>query len=178
MRTLRIVLPFVVIALMTGGALAKGAMPEDSLKGRIIVSDKPLPTSWKSVPSYVSQLRQLDKSVFWYDKTSGKVTLQYAAFFAQPLPDAQVDLVMVDVTSGAHLQKFSTENFARTGERVLFNTVELSKEDIEPNRKYLLMVQSHRRIIASVTFILRGQGPNFSGKVNFSDEETKDAKKE
>ena len=48
----------VLLALVLGSvAAAKGPVPEDSLKGRIIISDKRLPTSWNSVSSYVSQLK-------------------------------------------------------------------------------------------------------------------------
>ena len=44
-------LALVVVALLAGGAAAKGKgpVPEDFLKGKIIISDKAIPTSWTSV---------------------------------------------------------------------------------------------------------------------------------
>ena len=161
------------LLLLSPTAFAKGTQPEDLLKGKIIISEKSLPTHWTSVPAYVSQLKGLSKDTFWYDKKSGKLTVQYAAFFAQPVMDVQVDLVIYDITGGSHTQKVSTENFMRQGDRVLFNTVEFDKEDIEPNRKYLVTIQSRRRIIASTQFILRAEGHHYSGKVTFSDDDTK-----
>src|SRR6478672_4357891 len=98
-----------LVVLMAGAqAEAKGPAPEDSLKGRIIISDKPLPTRWSSVGAYVAQLKGLNKGSLWYDKKSGKLTVQYAAFFAKPVEDVQVNLVLYDITAGAHTQKVST----------------------------------------------------------------------
>jgi hypothetical protein len=152
---------------------AKGPTPEDFLKGRIIISDKPLPMKWNSVSSYVGQLKSLNKGTLWYDKKSGKLTVQYAAFFARPVEDVQVNLVLYDVTGGAHQQKVSTENFMQRGDRFLFNSVVFDKEDIEGNRKYMMTIEDRRRVIASGTFILRTEGPHYSGKVTFSEDEAK-----
>jgi hypothetical protein len=165
----------VLVPLLFGAlpAVAKGPVPEDYLKGKIIISDRPLPTRWNSVGSYVSQLKGLNKGTIWYDKKTGKVTVNYAAFFAKPVDDVQVNLVLYDVTNGAHTQKTSTENFLQRGDRVLFNSMEFDKEDVEPNKKYLITIEDRRRIIASGTVILRAEGPNYSGKVTFTDEETK-----
>jgi hypothetical protein len=152
---------------------AKGPVPEDFLKGKIIISDKPLPTHWSSVGAYVAQLKTLNKASLWYDKKSGKLVVHYAAFFAKPVDDVQVNLVLYDITSGPKTKKVETENFMQRGDRVLFNSVEFDKEDIEGNKKYLMTLEDRHRVIAQGTFILRAEGPHYSGKVTFSDEETK-----
>jgi hypothetical protein len=161
----------VPLVLVTAVAAAKGPSPEDLLKGRLIISDKMLPTRWNSVGSYVSQLKSLNRETLWYDKKTGKLTIQYAAFFARPVDDVQVNLVVYDVTAGAHKQLTSTENFMQRGDRVLFNSVIFDKEDIEGNKKVMLTIQDRGRIIASGTFTLRMEGPHYSGKVNFSEDE-------
>jgi hypothetical protein len=163
----------VLLVVLVAPVLAKGPAPEDLLKGRIIISDKPLPTHWNSVGSYVSQMKALNKGTLWYDKKTGKLTVQYAAFFARPVDDVQVNLVLYDVTNGAHTKKVETENFMQRGDRVLFNSVEFDKEDIEGNKKYMMTLEDRHRIIASGTFILREEGPHYSGKVTFTEEETK-----
>ncbi len=160
-----------LLLVLAPAALAKGPAPEDFLKGKIIISDKALPTHWSSVGSYVSQLKALNRGTLWYDKKTGKLTVQYAAFFARPVEDVQVNLVLYDVTNGQHTQKVSTENFMTKGDRVLFNSVVFDKEDIEGNKKYLITIEDRRRVIASGTFILRAEGPHYSGKVTFSDDE-------
>jgi hypothetical protein len=147
--------------------------PADGLKGRVIISDKKIPTNWSSVGSYVAQLKGMNKGTFWYDKKNGKLTLEYAAFFAQPVNDVQVMLVIYDVTGGAHTQKVATENFINHGDRALFNSVTLDREDFEGNRKYLFAIEYRHRPIASTTLILRMEGPHYSGKVSFSEDETK-----
>ncbi len=167
------VLPLFALFFFSIAAQAKGPVPEDYLKGRIIISDKALPTRWSSVSGYVSTLKNLNKGTLWYDKKSGKLTVQYAAFFAKPVEDVQVNLVLYDVTAGAHTQKVSTENFMTRGDRVLFNSVVFDKEDIEGNKKYLMTIEDRRHVIASGTFILREEGPHYSGKVTFSEDEAK-----
>jgi hypothetical protein len=164
----------VALCVLVGAvAFAKGPVPEDYLKGRVIISDHAFPMSWTSVSSYVSTLKNMNKGTIWYDKKTGKVTLQYAAFFAQPVNDVQVMLYLFDITNGAHVQKVSTEQFMEKGKRVLFNSVVFDKEDIEGNRKYMLTLEDRRRVIASGTFILRTEGPHYSGKVTFTDDDTK-----
>jgi hypothetical protein len=169
------VVAFALVAAVGGSALAKGSgpMPEDLLKGRIIISDKRLPTNWTSVPAYVGQLKNLNKTTLWYDKKTNKLKIEYAAFFAKAVNDVQVDLVIFDITNGANTQKAATEQFMNRGERVLFNSVTFDNEDFEMNKKYRLVIQSRHVPIASGEFILRGEGPHYSGKVTFSEEETK-----
>jgi len=163
----------VCVLLGAASASAKGPVPEDYLKGKVIISDRSFPMSWSSVGSYVSTLKNMNKGTIWYDKKTGKCTIQYAAFFAQPVNDVQVMLNLIDITNGAHMQKVSTEQFMEKGKRVLFNSVVFDKEDIEGNKKYLLTIADRGRVIASGTFILREEGPHYSGKVTFTDDDTK-----
>ena len=162
-----------VAATVATAASGKGGMPEDYLKGQIIISDKKLPTRWTSVPSYVSQLKGLNKGTLWYDKKTNKLKVEYAAFFAEPLNDVQVDLAIYDVTGGRKERKAQTEQFMNRGDRVLFNSVVFDSEDFEMNKKYMLVILSRGRTLASGSFILRGEGPHYSGKVSFTEEETR-----
>ena len=162
----------IALALAPGLVLAK-TNPEDMLKGKVIISEKPIPRKWSSVGSYVAQLKALNKTTFWYDKKTGKVTVQYAAFFAQPVNDVQVNLVVYDITGGAHTQKVSSENFMNRGDRVIFNSVTLDAQDMEGNKKYLFAIEYGHRVIASSTIILRVEQEKYSGKVSFSEDEAK-----
>ena len=166
----------VAVALVLGAAApvsGKGAAPEDALAGRMIISDARLPTNWSSVGAYVSRLKSMNKTSLWYDKKTGKVKIEYAAFFAKPLNDVQVNLVIYDITNGARDRRTTTEQFMRRGDRVLFNSVTLDKEDFEMNKKYRLVIEDRGRPIATGEVIIRGEGPHYSGKVEFTDEETK-----
>jgi len=156
-----------------GAALARGTLPEDLLKGRILISDRRFPTHWNSAASYAAQLKAMSRGTLWYDKKTGKVKIEYAAFFAQPVNDVQVDIVIYDVTNGAHERKASNEQFMTRGERVLFNSITLDKEDYEMNRKYRFVIESRHKPIATGEVILRGEGPHYSGRVTFTDEDAK-----
>ena len=154
-------------------AKGKGPAPEDLLKGRMIISDQRFPTSWTSVGGYVSQMKGLNKTTLWYDKKTGKLKVEYAAFFAKPLNDVQVNLVIYDITNGARDRRGSWEQFMTRGERVLFNSITFDKEDFEMNKKYRLVVENRGAVLAAGEFILRGEGPHYDGKVEFTDDETK-----
>jgi hypothetical protein len=164
-------LPIVALLAVSSPVLAKGPMPEDLLKGRMIIASKMLPTRWTSVSTYVSQLNGLNRESLWYDKDTKKVKIEYAAFFARPVNDVQVNLVIYDTTNGRPERSTSTENFLGRGERALFNSIVLEQEDFPMNRRYLFVIESRRQVLASGTFILRGEGPHYSGRVTFSDEE-------
>ena len=162
--------------LVLPGTLRAAAKPEDILKGQLIISDSSFPLKWTSAAEYASRLKKLHKSSLFYDKKTGKLTIYYAAFFAQPVNDVQVNFVIYDITDGANAKakKGAWEAFlGRKGERAIFNSVELDKEDIEMNKKYLFAIESRRVIIAKGEVTLRGEAPKYSGKVDFSEEDTK-----
>ncbi|MEO6952221.1 MAG: hypothetical protein ABI321_10430 [Polyangia bacterium] len=163
----------VMALLLAPGLVLAKTNPEDLLKGKVIMSDKPIPTHWSSVGSYVAQLKGLNKTTFWYDKKTGKVTVQYAAFFAAPVNDVQVNLVVYDISGRGRTQKVSSENFMNRGDRVLFNSVTLDRQDMEGNKKYLFAIEYNHRVIASSEIILRVEQEKYSGKVSFSEDETK-----
>lgn len=158
------------------GTAAAGKTPEDILQGTMIISDSSLPTKWSSPAAYAAQLKKLHKSSLFYDKKTGKIQIYYAAFFAQPVNDVQVNFVIYDITNGVanKLKKGAWEAFlGRKGERVLFNSVELDKEDVEMNKKYMFAIERGGKIIAKSEMTLRGEAPKYSGKVEFTEEETK-----
>jgi len=162
--------------LLAPSVTSAAAKPEDLLKGQLLISDSSFPLKWTSAGEYVSRLKKLNKSSLFYDKKTGKLTIYYAAFFAQPVNDVQVNFVIYDITDGANAKakKGAWEAFlGRKGERAIFNSVELDKEDIEMNKKYLFAIESRRVIIAKGEVTLRGEAPKYSGKVDFSEEDTK-----
>ena len=157
-------------------AYAKGGAPEDVLKGQLFISDSSFPTRWSSVGEFVSRVKKNHKSSLTYDKKTKKLQVYYAAFFALPVDDVQVNFAIYDITNGMpnKVKKGSWEAFmGRKGERVLFNSVELDQEDIEMNKKYLFAIERRGSILAKGEIILRGEAPKYSGKVDFTEEETK-----
>ncbi len=166
----------VATTLLPYAAHAKGGAPEDILKGQLFISDSSFPTKWSSVGEFVSRVKKNHKTSLTYDKKTKKLQVYYAAFFAQPVDDIQVNFAIYDITNGlaGKVKKGAWEAFmGRKGERVLFNSVELDQEDIEMNKKYLFAIERRGTILARGDVILRGEAPKYSGKVDFSDEDTK-----
>ena len=157
-------------------AHAKGGAPEDILKGQLFISDSSFPTRWSSVGEFVSRVKKNHKTSLTYDKKTKKLQVYYAAFFAQPVDDFQVNFAIYDITNGMpnKVKKGSWEAFmGKKGERVLFNSVELDQEDIEMNKKYMFAIERRGSILAKGELILRGEAPKYSGKVDFTEEDTK-----
>ena len=166
----------VLCLLLLPSALLAGKAPEDLLQGSLLISDSSFPLKWTSPGEYASRLKKLHKSSLNYDKKPGKLPVYYAAFFQYPVNDVQVNFVIYDITNGpsAKVKKGAWEAFlGRKGERALFNSVEIDKEDIEMNKKYLFAIESKSKIIAKGEITLRGELPKYSGKVEFSEEDTK-----
>jgi hypothetical protein len=155
---------------------AKGGAPEDVLKGQLFISDSSFPTKWNSVGEFVSRVKKNNKTSLTYDKKTKKLQVYYAAFFAQPVDDVQVNFAIYDITNGVQnkVPKGRWEAFmGHKGDRVLFNSIELDQEDLEMNKKYLFTVERGRTILARGEIILRGEAVRYSGKVDFSEEDTK-----
>ena len=164
------------ILLSALDAAHAGGAPEDILKGQLIINDSSIPTRWTSPSAYASQLKNLHKKYVTYDKKTGKVQVYYAAFFAKPVNDVQVNFVIYDITDGlaTKSKKGSWEAFmGRKGERVLFNSVELNKEELEMNKKYLFTIEHKSVILAKSELIVKGEAPKYSGKVDFNEDEAK-----
>ncbi len=171
------------IALIVGIAFvcsaADARKPEDVFRGQIIILKKPLPLKFKNPEHFIAEVKRNRIDHVWpQDKDEKSWKIEYAAFFAQPLNDVQADVKFYDITNKAKKPRFVTSDSQYTskrGERVLFNSivVEKGEELFSINHKYLMRLESKKKIIASATFTLRGKGPKYSGKVTFSEEDAK-----
>jgi hypothetical protein len=150
----------------SGVAEAKG--PEDLLKGQLILSDKKLPMSWRSARAYARKLKRLRRKVLSFG-SKGKIHLHYAAFFAKPVNDVQVDVVVYDVTERERAKKTAWETFlARRGDRAVFGDVEISEDDLPPNRRYELVVVFRGRALAKAEITLHApEKPGKTEEVQF-----------
>lgn len=168
-------------------AVAGGKLPEDILKGQLIVSDSRFPSSWTSAASFADACKKKRKDKLHFAKktensksTYPPVQIYYAAFFEKPVNDVEVRFVMYDITNGIQnkAKKGSWEAFLnKKGDRVLFNSVELDKEDLfgddTGERKYLFAIEYRGQTLAKAELKLSAERHNFSGKVEFSDDDTK-----
>jgi hypothetical protein len=169
----------VVVGFVFVCSAADARKPEDVFRGQIVILKKPLPLKFKNPEHFINEVKRNRIDHVWPQEKEEKTwKIEYAAFFAQPLNDVQAEVKFFDITNKAKKPRFVTSDSQYTskrGERVLFNSivVEKGEELFGINRKYLMRLESRKKIIATTTFTLRGKGPKYSGKVTFTEEDAK-----
>ncbi len=167
-----------VLGLLCATAAVEAAKPEDVFKGRIIITKDRLPTKFPSAGAFIAAVQRSKTDRVWPKEEKGNDVavwkVEYIAFFGQPLNDSEINLKFFDITGGAHKFVAGDEQYTREkGTRIFASSIEVAKPTFETNRKYMMTVESGRRVLATATFWLRGKGANYSGKVEFTDEEAK-----
>jgi len=164
-----------ILFFVTG---AQAAKPEDVFKGRIIITANRLPTRFGSQGAFVSAVRSQSIDKVWPKEEKGNDhavwKLEYIAFFAQPLNDNEITVKFWEVGGGS--QKFiaGDEQYTRErGSRIFSASITVAKPEFDTNKQYLMTIESGARVLAQTKFWLRGKGPKYSGKVEFTDEEAK-----
>ena len=178
MHNRRNVLGLLSVLFWSRPRAAHAARPEDVFKGRIILTKDRLPTQFSSAAAFTAAVRKAQIDRIWpkEEKGNDETTwlIEYIAFFAKPLNDNEVNLKFWEVGAGSQRFVAGDEQYTRDkNTRVFAANITVGKPEFEENKKYLMTMESGRRVIASTTFWLRAKGPNYSGKVEFSDEEAK-----
>jgi hypothetical protein len=166
-----------VTSLFVSAAVAAGNKPEDVFKGRVIITASRLPMKFPSAGAFIAAVNKAKTDRVWPKEEKGDNAtwnLEYIAFFASPLNDNEVNVKFFEVTGGSHRFVAGDEQYTRErGTRTFASNITLGTPEFEVNKKYMMTVESGRRIIASTQFWLRGKGPNYSGKVEFTDDDAK-----
>ena len=164
------------LALPVGSASA--AKPEDVFKGKIIITKKRLPLKFSSQGAFVSALQSAKTDKIWpseeKDADTGVWDIEYIGFFAQPLNDSEIQIKFFDITGGGKRYVAGDPQYTREkGSRVFGSSIKLAKPEFDVRKHYMMTMESRGRVIASTSFWLLGKGANYSGKVEFSDADTK-----
>ena len=171
-----------VVALALGMVVlspsAQAAKPEDVFKGRIIITDSRLPTRFASQGAFIQAVRRASIDKVWPQEEKGNDhavwKLEYIAFFARPLNDNEISVQFWLLSEGSPRFVAGDEQYTRErGSRIFSASITVAKPEFETNKQYRMTIKSGNRIIAETQFWLRGKGPKYSGKVEFSDEEAK-----
>lgn len=177
-RRAGLILVAVALVCGVGAGTAEAAKPEDVFKGKIIITKDRLPARFASAGAFISALQSKKIDKIWPVEEKGADhgvwKLEYIAFFAQPLNDNEIVLKFFDITHGE--KKFIASDPQYTtgkGSRVFGASIEVAKPEFDVNKHYMMNMYSRGQVIATTTFWLRGKGANYSGKVEFSDEEAK-----
>ena len=161
-----------------GAREARAAKPEDVFKGKIILTKERLPTRFASESGFVAAIRKNSIDKVWPAEEKGNDhaiwALEYIGFFAKPLNDTEVSVKFWETTAGSQRFIAGDEQYiSDKTTRVVAARITLGKPEFEANKRYMMTMESRGRVIATTSFWLRGKGANYSGKVEFSDEDTK-----
>jgi hypothetical protein len=175
----RIAIGFVALCALTlAGARteAGGAKPEDVFKGRIIITKKRLPMRFASAGAFISAINAGKTDKLWpteEDGDKGSWNVEYIAFFAQPLNDSEIQVKFFDITSGRKYVAGDAQYTREKGSRIFSSSIVLAKPEFDVRKHYMMTAESRGHVIATTSFWLLGKGANYSGKVEFSDDEAK-----
>ena len=166
-----------IILAPAGGVWAGGGKPEDVFKGRIIITKKRLPLRFSSSGAFVAALQSGKTDKIWPTSEDGadKGTwdIEYVAFFAQPLNDSEIEVKFYDITAGKKYVAGDPQYTREKGSRIFGSSIQLNKPEFDVRKHYMMSIESKGRTIAMTTFWLLGKGANYSGKVEFSDSDTR-----
>jgi len=148
--------------------------PERAFAGKIMVSAKKYPSYAKSPSAYTAAIRKQSKTQFWEDKSKGGWRIYFAAFFKKPLNDIEVVVKLYDITNRQKEFLASFEQFLdQRGQRALLSYFTLERKAVGVNKQVLMTLEVKGRVVATGKFKILGEAERYSGKVDFSDEDTK-----
>jgi len=144
----------------------------------VIVTVKRAPTRFPSTGAFVHFLQANKKLHIWPEKKNKKEwRYEFMAFFAKPLNDIEVVIKFFDVTGDRPKKLVAADTFylPQRGQRIFASSMVLNQPRFEVNRKISMVVTAARNQapLATTIFWLRGEKEHYSGKVTFSDEDTK-----
>jgi hypothetical protein len=164
------------LALVVATGVADARKPEDVYAGKIVFMRNRLPEHFRSAEDFISQVKRSSMGTLWPEKQGGdkgKWKFEYMAFFARPLDDLECQVRFYDVTGGGRQLVSSGSVFMHRGDRMFGSNWTIGAPEFEPNKRILMTLENRGRVLAAGSLIIRGEGPHFSGKVEFTDEEAR-----
>jgi hypothetical protein len=175
MRATAVAVLVTLAALIGTTAPARAQPPEKVFGGQVLLSDKRYPMSAKSAAAYIAALRKQTKTNFQEDKDKKQWKIYFAAFFKSPLNDVEVQAKLYDITPGQPRVMMSSfdQYLDERGQRSLVSSMVLERKQFGVNKQLMVTIESGGKVIAAGKFKILGDVEKSSGKVDFSDEETK-----
>jgi hypothetical protein len=163
-----------MVQVSTADVAEAGRSPEKVFRGKIITAKKRLPLSAKSTGAYIKKLRSAKKTKFWENKTKKSWKIYYGAFFKRPLNDLEVTVNLYDITDGKRFLKGSFEQYLDSrGQKSIISNITIEREHFGVNRHIMMTVETRGKVLATGKFMILGEGPKYTGEVNFTEEETR-----
>ena len=142
--------------------------------GRVITSKKSFPTSAKSASAYVAAIRKITTTSFAEDKESQSWKINFGAFLKAPLDDVEYVVKLYDLSTKPAVLLTSFDQYSdQRGQRTIISNFTLDRKLAGVNKDISIVVESKGRTLAAGRFHITGEWEKFSGKVDFSDDDTK-----
>jgi hypothetical protein len=165
----------VVLATITFAA--RDACPENpnqAFNGRIIMSTKRFPAHAASPTAYTAAIRKQSQSNFYEDKANHNWKIYFAGFLKTKLDDVEYVIKLYELTGKSQQLLVSFDQFTdERGQQTILSNMTLDKKQIGVNKELLMTMENKGRILASGRFKILGEGEHYSGKVDFSEGDTK-----
>ncbi len=112
----------------------------NKLKGRIVLSTKPFPTSFASDKAFIKKMRRIDTKAFEYGEGK-KIGVEFMAFFARAYTVTEFTVTIFDLTERREMvSTFPVYPQQRTT-RILASFVRLGRDTFEEEHRFLMVVQ-------------------------------------
>jgi hypothetical protein len=148
--------------------------PEKVFSGKVLLSTKRFPMSARSPGAYIATLRKQSASNFMEDKDKHQWKINFAAFFRGALDDVEVQVKIYDVGSNPQQLLSSFDQFLdERGQKSFISSMVLERKQFGVNKQLMVTLESHGKVLAAGRFKILGEAEKLSGKVDFSDDDTK-----
>jgi len=159
--------------------IEKADKPNATFAGKIMLSDKRFPQQAKSLAAFNAQIKKQSKLNFIEDKEKKNWKIYFAGFLKTPLNDVEYVVKIYELTGKSQQLLVTFEQFTDSrGQVALMSNMTLEHKIVGVNKELLLTMESKGRVLASTRFKILGQGEKYSGKVDFSEDETNGKKKD
>ena len=170
-----VVTALVTLVALVGLVGVAQAQPEKVFAGKVLLSTKRFPMSAKSQSAYVAALRKQSASQFWEDKDKHQWKINFAAFFRGALDDVEVQVKIYDISTNPQQMLSSFDQYLdERGQKSFVSSMILERKQFGVNKQLMITLESHGKVLAAGRFKILGEAEKNSGKVNFSDDDTKD----
>lgn len=161
-----------LVALACLAAPAAAEKPNPAFAGRIMLSDKRYPLSAKSLAAYNAQVTKQSKTSFFEDKDK-KWKIYFAGFLKVPLNDVEYAVKIYELSGKGQQLLLTIDQFTDSrGQASLLSNMVLERKATGANKEFLMTIENRNKVLASTKFKLLGEREKFTGKVDFTEDES------
>lgn len=175
-HTTRILITFTFVAALLCAPGQAQAGVERAYRGKIVLLRKRPPLRFRSNAAFAQFLKTQRVDKIWPKdkKKQDRWRLEFFAFFRGAPNDVEVKIKFYDITEGRRFVAGDSIYVSSRQQRILASHIELEKPRFNINRRYVMYITNARgQTLASTSFRLNGKAESYSGRVTFTEDETR-----